>query len=295
MGPKKSSAESTLQQTLLKTNANASANAPSASASSWPTEGTASTSMDSVMQLLHKLGEDQTKILEELKKNFDEIRKQLTETNTVVSTFEGKMSDMLTRLHSAESRLDALEDSERQQCDTPSATVEDITTLNTKLAQFEDRERRLNLRIYGFPKKAKGKDVIGFLQKVLPEILQHEFEGPLEIEHAHRSLAQVKPGDPHRALVVRFLRFPVKEQVQRLAREKGAVHWREHRISFCQDFSKATQVRRQAFQECRRLLHQAKILFGIGYPAVLSFTPQTGLKYTTKKGDCVSFFTKKKC
>ncbi|KAK7921935.1 hypothetical protein WMY93_008837 [Mugilogobius chulae] len=256
MGPKKNPAETTLQQTLLKTSANVSAKAPSANANTWLTEASTPNNMDSVMQLLQKLAEDQTKILEDQKKNFDEIRKQLTETNKVVSAFEEKMSDMLTRVNSAECRLDALEEAERQRCDSPPATVEDVVLLNAKLAQFEDRERRLNLRIYGFPEKAEGKDAIGFLQKVLPEILQCDFEGPLEIERAHRSLAPVR----------------------RLAREKGDVLWHDHKISFYQDFSKATQVRRQAFQECKRLLHQAKISFGIGYPAVLSFTSPDGTR-----------------
>ncbi|KAK7929456.1 hypothetical protein WMY93_005851 [Mugilogobius chulae] len=262
MGPKKNPAETTLQQTLLKTSANVSAKAPSANANTWLTEASTPNNMDSVMQLLQKLAEDQTKILEDQKKNFDEIRKQLTETNKVVSAFEEKMSDMLTRVNSAECRLDALEEAERQRCDSPPATVEDVVLLNAKLAQFEDRERRLNLRS----------------MKVLPEILQCDFEGPLEIERAHRSLAPVKPGDPPRALLVRFLRFPIKEQVRRLAREKGDVLWHDHKISFYQDFSKATQVRRQAFQECKRLLHQAKISFGIGYPAVLSFTSPDGTR-----------------
>ncbi|KAJ4929060.1 hypothetical protein JOQ06_004681 [Pogonophryne albipinna] len=52
-----------------------------------------------------------------------------------------------------------------------------------------------------------------------------------------------------------------------------------HKISFYQDFSKATQDRRRSFLECKRLLHSAKIPFGIGYPAVLSFTAPGGTKH----------------
>ncbi|KAJ0058374.1 hypothetical protein NL108_013865 [Boleophthalmus pectinirostris] len=63
------------------------------------------------------------------------------------------MTDLLSRVNSAESRLDSLEEAEWQRCDSPSATVEDVTILRVKLAELEDRERRLNLRIYGFPEK----------------------------------------------------------------------------------------------------------------------------------------------
>ena len=63
------------------------------------------------------------------------------------------------------------------------------------------------------------------------------------------------------------------------AREIGNVRWNDHILSFYQDFSKATQVRRHAFLECKRLLHAAKIQFGLGYPAVLSFTTPEGNRH----------------
>uniref|UniRef100_A0A8C6T413 L1 transposable element RRM domain-containing protein n=1 Tax=Neogobius melanostomus TaxID=47308 RepID=A0A8C6T413_9GOBI len=190
-----------------------------------------------------------------------------------------KLSDMIPRLDSVEFRLDALEEAERQRCDSPPATVSDIEILTTRLAEVEDRERRLNLRIYGFPEKSEDKDAISFLRKVLPEILGCEFELGLELERAHRALGPVQPGARPRPFVVRFLRFQEKERVRRLARERGEVLWQRHKISFYQDFSRATQMRRKAFAECKRLLHQAKIPFGIGYPATLFFTSPNGNKH----------------
>lgn len=63
------------------------------------------------------------------------------------------------------------------------------------------------------------------------------------------------------------------------AREVGNVCWNNHKISFYQDFSRATQMWRHAFVECKRLLHAAKIQFGLGYPAVLSFATPGGSKH----------------
>lgn len=274
---KKGAAESTLQQTLLKT-ANASGKATPSMPSS-QTEPGADSENAKIMKLLENLAADQKKILDDQKKHFADIQSQLLETKRSISAVEGKLSDMIPRLNSAEARLDALEETERQRCDSPLATTTDIEMLNAKLAEIEDRERRCNLRIYGFPEKVENTDVTSFLRRVLPEILQCEFEHGLEIERAHRALGPVTPGARPRPFVVRFLRFQEKEQVRRLAKERGEVRWKEHKISFYQDFSRATQTRRQAFAECKRLLHQAKIPFGIGYPAVLFFSSPNGSKH----------------
>lgn len=67
---------------------------------------------------------------------------------------------MLSRMSRAEARLDMLEDEEKQCRNCPSATASKIEKLNAKLAEYEDRQRRVNLRIYGFPECCEGKDAI---------------------------------------------------------------------------------------------------------------------------------------
>lgn len=230
-------------------------------------------------KLLQKVADDQKKILDDQTKHFADVRKDVSETRRAVVAMEAKLADMLTRLTNAEARLDMLEEAERQRCDSPLASASEVERLSAKLTEYEDRDRRVNLRIYGFPERVEDKDAISFLKATLPEILGAEFQGGLDLERAHRSLQPAKPGAPPRPFVVRFLRFQQKERVRQLAREIGDVRWQNHKISFYQDFSKATQERRQSFLECKRLLHSAKIPFGIGYPAVLSFTTASGVKH----------------
>ncbi|CAK6983694.1 hypothetical protein F7725_028284 [Scomber scombrus] len=238
-----------------------------------------STSIAKIHELLQKLSESQTKILNDQTKHFADIRKDVSETRRAVEAVEAKLADVLTRMTSAEARLDMLEEAERQRCDSPPAAASEVERLNAKLTEYEDRERRVNLRIYGFPERVEDKDAISFLRDTLPEILLDDFQGGLDLERAHRSLLPAKPGAPPRPFIVRFLRFQQKERVRQLAREIGDVRWQNHKISFYQDFSKATQERRHSFLECKRLLHSAKIPFGIGYPAVLSFTTASGVKH----------------
>lgn len=225
-----------------------------------------------IMGFLQQLAEDQ-------KTNFADIRKDLSETRRGISAVEEKLADVLTRITSAEARLDMLEDAEKHRHDHPSAPASEVEKLYAKLTEYEDRDRRVNLRIYGFPEHCEKKDAISFLKENLPEILHLDFPEGLDLERAHRALAPMKPGAPPRPFVVRFLRFQQKERLRKAAREIGDVRWQGNRISIYQDFSKATQDRRHAFLDCKRLLHAAKIPFGIGYPAVLSFTSAGGSKH----------------
>ncbi|KAK1896881.1 LINE-1 retrotransposable element ORF1 protein [Dissostichus eleginoides] len=211
-----------------------------------------------ILELLQKLSEDQTK-------HFTDLRKE----RRAVVAVEEKLADVLTRITSAEAQLDMLEDTEDQRRNSPPALASEVETLNAKLVEYEDRDRRVNLRIYGLPEHSEEKDALSFLKTALPDILQTDFPGGLDLERAHRSLVPIRTGAPPRPFVVSFLRFQQKEHMRNVAREIGDVRWKTHEISFYQDFSKATQDRRRSFLECKRLLHSAKIPFGIGYPAVL--------------------------
>lgn len=124
-----------------------------------------------IHELLQKLSDEQAK-------HFADIRKEVSETRRAVEAIAGKIADMLTRITSTEVHLDMLEEVERQCCVSPPAL--EVEKLNGKLTEYEDRERRVNLRIYGFPERVEDKDAISFLRVTLPEILQADFQGGLD-------------------------------------------------------------------------------------------------------------------
>lgn len=140
-----------------------------------------------ILELLQKLSEDQTK-------HFTDIRNDLSKTRRAISAVEEKLADVLTRMASTEAWLDMLGDAEQQRRNCPLALASDVEKLHAKLADYEDRERQVNLSIYGFPEHAEDKDTITFLRETLPEILHDDFQGGLDLERTHRSLAPLKPG-----------------------------------------------------------------------------------------------------
>ncbi|KAJ4944905.1 hypothetical protein JOQ06_013444 [Pogonophryne albipinna] len=131
-----------------------------------------------ILELLQKLSEDQTK-------HFTDLRKELSETRRAVVAVEEKLADVLTQITSAEARLDMLEDTEDRRRNSPPALASEVETLNAKLVEYEDRDRRVNLRIYGFPEHSEEKDALSFLRTALPDILQTDFPGGLDLERAH--------------------------------------------------------------------------------------------------------------
>ena len=60
-------------------------------------------------------------------------------------------------------RTPVLEETDKQRCDSPPALASEVEKLNAKLIEYEDWERRVNLRIYGFPESVEDKDAISFL------------------------------------------------------------------------------------------------------------------------------------
>lgn len=235
-----------------------------------------------VLEILRQMSEENRRHRAETAEQHAATMKQQqlqhADTMKAIRSMEEKMADVLMRMQSAEARLDTLEEAEKERSDHPPALAAEVEKLSAKLVEHEDRDRRVNLRIVGFPEQCEGGDAMSFMSKALPEILELDFPGGLDLERAHRTLAPHRPGAPPRAFVVRFLRFQQRERVRNAAREKGDVRWRNHKISVYQDFSKATQDRRHAFLECKRLLHSAKIPFGIAYPAVLNFTAPSGAR-----------------
>ncbi|KAI9546578.1 hypothetical protein NQZ68_025740 [Dissostichus eleginoides] len=111
-----------------------------------------------ILELLQKLSEDQTK-------HFTDLRKE----RRAVVAVEEKLADVLTRIISAEAQLDMLEDTEDQRRNSPPALASEVETLNAKLVEYEDRDRRVNLRIYGLPEHSEEKDALSFLKTALPD------------------------------------------------------------------------------------------------------------------------------
>uniref|UniRef100_H3ANQ0 L1 transposable element RRM domain-containing protein n=1 Tax=Latimeria chalumnae TaxID=7897 RepID=H3ANQ0_LATCH len=188
-----------------------------------------------------------------------EIKQGNTDILGRLTSIEAYLSDADGRLLAAEMKIEALS--------------LDIVKLRDHLDDQENRARRNNIRILGFPEGAEKGNPTRFLNDVLPALLKLPVGTDLSIERAHCSLALMPaPGQRPCPLVVKFLCFPVKELLLKAARELGNVNWDGHNIMFFPDLLKALQDRRRLFLPVKKILRDKSIKYGLFYPATLKIT-----------------------
>ncbi|KAJ1203468.1 hypothetical protein NDU88_007254 [Pleurodeles waltl] len=74
----------------------------------------------------------------------------------------------------------------------------ELSHLRSKLTDLEDRSRRNNVCILGFPEGVEGADIFSYLLDILPKLTDTIFDPPLEFQRAHRlgPKRQVENGRP---------------------------------------------------------------------------------------------------
>lgn len=146
-----------------------------------------------------------------------------------------------------------------------------MTSLKDKLDDQENRARRQNLRLVGFPEGVEGNDPSTFIQNWLPKIVGLEEDHQIEIERAHRTL-QRRPGEGGllRAIVIRLLRFSDTVKILDAARRKGSLLYGNSKIMIFRDMSTTLYKKRKAFAPLKKNLHAKKISFRLLHPTNLS-------------------------
>lgn len=88
------------------------------------------------------------------------------------------------------------------------------------------------MHVGGLPDGAKGSDMVGFLERWLPEVLGPEsFTNPITIERAHR-LHERRDRNAPRTLIMRFLNSNDKDKVLQIVRAKGKITYDERKVFF---------------------------------------------------------------
>ncbi|RXN19406.1 liprin-beta-2-like isoform X2 [Labeo rohita] len=184
----------------------------------------------------------------------------IAEIRKTTASVEAKLSALITRLDEVEKRVEFLEGAEKELKANPPATKLELDQLWDKVEDMENRSRRNNIRIVGIPEGKEGQDTVRFLDGLIPNLIDSSGR-QLEIERAHRSPSQ-RPSstDRPRPILARFLRSADRDFVLRAARIKGNLSWENNNIMIFPDFARSTQLKRDRFKECKKILHTKKIL-----------------------------------
>uniref|UniRef100_H3AD16 L1 transposable element RRM domain-containing protein n=1 Tax=Latimeria chalumnae TaxID=7897 RepID=H3AD16_LATCH len=192
----------------------------------------------------------------------------LATLTNLVEELKGVNKEFLRCLNEVEQRTGSVEEELAEEKKRVAALDLRIAILVQRLDDQENRARRNNLRILGFPEQIEKGKPIQFLQEVLPKLLG--LADGMQLERAHRSLVP-RPaiGQHPRPFIVKFLRFPLKEMVIRRVRERGALVWEGNKILVFPDLSRELQEKRKKFMEVKKQLRDRGVKYGLFYPAIL--------------------------
>ncbi|KAJ1143352.1 hypothetical protein NDU88_009661 [Pleurodeles waltl] len=151
-----------------------------------------------------------------------------------------------------------------------SFTVRDqeLLYLRSKLIDLEDRSRRDNVRLLGFPETIEGANIHSYLQETLPKLTGLTFNPPLEFQRVHRLGPKIgEDANRLRPIIECLLRHVQTRQLLQAARSHGTFLMDGLEIRLTADFSKETSERRRAFLALRPRLRQMEVKYGLFEPA----------------------------
>lgn len=199
-------------------------------------------------------GDIKKDLKEEMTSLKHELNQKLTEVGVALQA-QGRA------IAEAEERIAAVEESGSVTKDTMLSLLKEQRRLRDKVTDLESRSRRNNIRIYGVQEGIEGDSMIKFVEDFLTRELTITDGMPLQIQRAHRALAQKpSPEATPRSIVVNFLQFEVKETILKLAWKKK-VRIDNKQIFFDYDYAYEVMERRRAYGGIKKALKEKGIRF----------------------------------
>lgn len=223
-------------------------------------------------------------LLENLTMEVNRISTDITRIDEKITSMDKKLSTLTVQLKVAEGRIANTEDSVNKLTQENEKLKKTVDVALDKISDLENRDRRKNLRIFGFPESSEAGNPVAFLEKELPSILQMQ-PGSIVIERAHRSLNPTpKAGMRPRPFIINLLRYTTKEKIVVAARNKMDLRWGDHKIMIFQDYSRDIVEKRLKFKEAKKAARGKNLIYFISYPAI----------FKIKMGDKIHAFTEHK-
>ncbi len=154
------------------------------------------------------------------------------------------------RLTATETRVSNTEDRGMRQERALAYLLSKDAKLTARQDDLENKLRRNNIRVYGIPEDAEGKEMIPFITNFFKSTLKLQENMKICIERAHRAITlKPKPTAPPRSIIVRFLDFKVKQMVLQQAWAQRDVKYQRKRVYFDQDYSPDVLRKRKQVRE----------------------------------------------
>lgn len=229
---------------------------------------------------------DESELLVELRKlrrengdAFQDTKQSLNRLETSVGEIKQQMEKLDERLTTVEHRVSNAEDRSIRHERALGYLLRREARLTAKQDDMENRLRRNNIRVYGIPEEAEGKEMVPFMVEFFRTTLTLKDDVEIKLERAHRAIApKPKTKASTRSIIVRFLDFSVKQAVLQQAWKQRDITFQGQKVYFDQDYSPDVQRKRKKVREVIKRLREKNIKAQSPYPAQLKVFLDTGVK-----------------
>uniref|UniRef100_A0A803K8T1 L1 transposable element RRM domain-containing protein n=1 Tax=Xenopus tropicalis TaxID=8364 RepID=A0A803K8T1_XENTR len=199
---------------------------------------------------------------------------KIDELKTDFAILKHDVQNLRERTGETERRVSDLEDFTAPLPGRLTATEKQITILEGKADDLENRLRRNNIRILGLSERAEGNIAEKFIEQWLTTSFGQAASSPaFTVERAHRVPGRPPPpGAPPRPLIARLLNYRDRDTALSEARKAGELIYENQRISIYPDFSTEVRKQRAKYTEAKRQLKMKQIPYAMLFPARLRIT-----------------------
>ncbi|KAJ1218852.1 hypothetical protein NDU88_006424 [Pleurodeles waltl] len=212
-------------------------------------DDTQGVSMDRILQEISAVGRK----LEGMDNAMVALTAETRSMRLEIAGFQSQISGLDHRVTTVETQVASWTDRDQE-----------LLHLRSKLTDLEDRSRRNNIRLLGFPERIEGADILSYLRDTFPKLTDTTFHPPLEFQRVHRlsSKRQDGKGRP-RPIIACMLCHGQTRQLLQAARMQGPLQLGTLEIRLSADFSKETAERTRAFLSLRPRLRHLDVKFSL--------------------------------
>lgn len=169
---------------------------------------------------------------------------------------------------------------------------ETLNAYRDQLDEYENRDKRQNIRIKGLKESITATELAPVAQKMFGQILGDQAPNVIEIDRIHRAHSKSTKTDVPRDVICKVHKYAVKESIMKMARDNPRITFEGSNIALYPDISKRTLFKRGAVRPLMEILRKAEIKYRWGFPFSLTAS-RNGRTSTLRTKDDLKVFVEK--
>lgn len=168
---------------------------------------------------------------------------------------------------------------------------EDVLNLyKDQLDDYENRDRRQNIRIKGLSETIQTTDLTSVAQKVFCQIMGTSIPESIEIDRIHRvPTYSTQNREKARDVICRLHKYTIKETIMRMARSSPEILFDGMTLSLYPDLTRRTLFQRRAVRPLLEALRLKELNYRWGFPFSLTASRNGRTATLRTKDDLQSF------